>query len=262
MQAPRLIAVVKTPIVIFVILLALAGCGNDGSIDGALLATAGDPPPRLMPEPAPMRVLVIGGTSGTGLEVVKLALQRGHKVIAMSRRPQRMTLTHENLEALQGDILDVAAVKTAVRKADAVVNAVGIKPTRKPVIVFSKGIQHLLDVMAKREVRRLVAITGIGAGDSRGHGGFFFDRILQPLALKTIYEDKDRAEKLIAGSTLDWTIVRPGALTNEPAENRYRVIQNLAGVTAGSIARADVAHFIVAALESGGYTGATVLLSN
>ncbi|MGI9295623.1 MAG: NAD(P)-dependent oxidoreductase, partial [Pseudomonadales bacterium] len=96
----------------------------------------------------------------------------------------------------------------------------------------------------------------------RGHGGFFYDRILQPLALKTIYEDKDRAEKLITDSLVDWTIVRPGALTDKPAETRYRIIQDLTGVTAGQIARADVAHFIVAALEAGSYKGATVLLSN
>jgi putative NADH-flavin reductase len=252
----------KALIVLAIAIMLLTACSGEGKKDGALLATAGDPPPTLASQSEPLQILVIGGTSGTGLEVVKLALARGHKVTAMSRRPQRMRLTHENLEARQGDILDVAAVKAAVKNKDAVVNAVGIKPTREPVTVFSKGIQHLLDVMAKQEVNRLVAVTGIGAGDSRGHGGFFFDRILQPLALKTIYEDKDRAETLIAESAVDWTIVRPGALTNEPAETRYRVIQDLTGVTAGSIARADVAQFIVAALEAGSYEGSTVLLSN
>lgn len=252
----------KALIAIVTGLILLVGCGADGTKNGALLATVGDPPPTLAAQSSRLRILVIGGTSGTGLEVVKIALARGHNVTAMSRRPERMTLTHENLEARKGDILEVAAVKAAVKNKDAVVNAIGIGPTRGPVTVFSKGIQHLLKVMARLEVKRLVAITGIGAGDSRGHGGFFYDRILQPLALKTIYEDKDRAEELIADSTVDWTIVRPGALTDKPAESRYRVIEDLTGVTAGSIARADVAHFIVAALESGSYKGATVLLSN
>lgn len=249
-------------VVVVTALGLLAACDGDGSKNGNRLAAVGDPPPQLAPQAAPMRILVIGGTSGTGLEVVKLALARGHNVTAMSRHPDRMTLTHANLKARKGDILDVAAVKSAVRNKDAVVNAIGIGPTRDPVTVFSKGIKHLLNVMAKQNVNRLVAVTGIGAGDSRGHGGFFYDHILQPLALKTIYEDKDRAETIIAESTVDWTIVRPGTLTNEPAEARYRVIQDLTDVTAGSIARADVAHFIVAALEAESYQRATVLLSN
>lgn len=253
----------KTPIVISAMLLLLTGCGGDGTKDGASLASVGDPPPTLAPQVrAPLRILVIGGTSGTGLEVVKLALTRGHNVTAMSRHPERMTLTHENLEARKGDVLDTAAVEAAVTGKDAIVNAIGIGPTRDPVTVFSQGIQRVLDAMAAAQVGRLVAVTGIGAGDSRGHGGFFYDRILQPLALKTVYADKDREEKLIVDSAVDWTIVRPGALTDKPGESRYRILQDLTGVTAGSIARADVAHFIVAAIEAGSHKGATVLLTN
>ena len=59
-------------------------------------------------------------------------------------------------------------------------------------------------------VRRLICVTGIGAGDSKGHGGFLYDRIFNPLLLKTIYEDKDRQESLIKASDVDWVIVRPG----------------------------------------------------
>jgi hypothetical protein len=71
----------------------------------------------------------------------------------------------------------------------------------------------------------------------------------QPLALKTVYADKDIAEGLVSGSVVDWTIVRPGFLT-------------MTDVTAGDISRADVAHFIVATLESNNYLQKTVLLTN
>ena len=171
MQASSSICSFKALIVSVISLALLAGCGGDGSKNGDRLASVGDPPTELAPQSAPLRILVIGGTSGTGLQVVKLALARGHIVTAMSRHPDRMTLTHDNLEARKGDILDVAAVKAAVKNKDAVVNAIGIGPTRDPVTVFSKGIKHLLSVMNKRNVKRMIAVTGIGAGDSRGHGG-------------------------------------------------------------------------------------------
>jgi putative NADH-flavin reductase len=133
--------------------------------------------------------------------------------------------------------------------------------TRRPVTVFSRGTQNVLTAMAGHKVRRLLCITGIGAGDSKGHGGFLYDRIFQPLLLKTIYEDKDRQEALIRASDTDWTIVRPGFLTNGPLTRHYRVITDLAGITAGRISRADVAHFLLGELSANRHLGQTPLLT-
>jgi len=115
--------------------------------------------------------------------------------------------------------------------------------------------------MSEHGVRRLICITGIGAGDSKGHGGFFYDRIFQPLLLKTIYQDKDRQEALVRASGIDWTIVRPGFLNNGPLTGQYRVITDLTGVTAGKISRADVAHFMLTELLANRYLGQTPLLT-
>ena len=60
----------------------------------------------------------------------------------------------------------------------------------------------------------------------------------------------------------EWTIVRPGFLTDSPAENRYHVLTNLDGVQSGNISRADVAHFIIGAVEQGLYIEETVFLTN
>ena len=177
-----------------------------------------------------------------------------------------MTLDHPNLDTIDGDILNAEIVRRALADQDAVVVSIGVGPTRKPVTVFSAGTRNVLDGMAATGVRRLIAITGIGAGETRGHGGFFYDRVFLPLALRTIYDDKDRQEALIrdTGNThvLDWTIVRPGFLTDDEARHQYRVITELGDIAAGKIARADVAHFIVAALESQLYYGVTPLLTD
>jgi putative NADH-flavin reductase len=230
---------------------------------GSDRTTAGEPAPNLSDKASPaLHILVIGGTSGIGLETVKFALDRGHTVTAMARRPERMTLTHERLETIKGDILDGEGVKAAVQGHDAIVTAIGVGLTRKPVSVFSQGTRNVLVAMQAAGIDRLIAVTGIGAGDSRGHGGFWYDRILQPLLLKTMYEDKDREEALIRASHTNWTIVRPGFLNDDASETRYRVISDLDGITSGDIARADVAHFIVAALEARSFLGTTVLLTN
>jgi uncharacterized protein YbjT (DUF2867 family) len=77
-----------------------------------------------------------------------------------------------------------------------------------------------------------------------------------------MYEDKEREETLIRASHTTWTIVRPGFLNDDASETRYRVISDMEGITSGDIARADVAHFIVAALEAHSFVGTTVLLTN
>ena len=77
-------------------------------------------------------------------------------------------------------------------------------------------------------MRRLVTVTGFGAGDSRGHGGFVYDALMFPLALKRIYDDKDVQEQMIRASVLDWTIARPGLLTGGAATGRMRVLADKA----------------------------------
>lgn len=227
----------------------------------------GEPAPRLtQTPPEKIRILIIGGTSGIGRETVRLALERGHTVTAMARRPERVVLTHPELVTIKGDILDASAVREAIADQDAIVITIGMGLTRRPVTLFSRGTKNVLDAMEAANTRRLVAVTGMGAGDTREHGGFFYDRIFRPLALRTVYEDKDRQEALIKdrGNSfpLVWTIVRPGVLGKGAPEHRYRVITDLTGVSGGKIARSDVAHFIVATLESQSHVGETPLLIN
>jgi putative NADH-flavin reductase len=174
---------------------------------------------------------------------------------------QGFTRQQENRRAVIGPVVDQEVLNRAVAGQDIVCWTLGIKPTRKPVTAFSEDTQRLLRAMKYANVRRLICITGIGGGDSRGHGGFFYDRIVNPLLLRTIYEDKDRQEDLIKASDTDWIIVRPGFLTNGPLTRRYRVLTDLTGVTAGKISRSDVAHFMLENITSKEYVGKTPLLT-
>lgn len=209
-----------------------------------------------------MKVLVIGGTRGIGREVVAAAHAAGHELTLLARNAERISLSVTGVRVVVGDAGDADDMERAVAGQDAVVWTVGVGPTRRPVHLFSRSTQFLLAAMAKHGVRRLICVTGIGAGDSRGHGGFFYDRILQPLFMGTVYEDKDRQEALLRASDVDWTIVRPGALTNGPATGLVRALTNLEGVTAGKVSRADVAGFIVEHLATGDFRKTAVLLTS
>jgi putative NADH-flavin reductase len=208
-----------------------------------------------------MNLLIIGATRGIGFQLLEQALQAEHVIAALVRDPQKMPKQHDQLRVVQGNIIDLETVQRAMAEQEAVCVTIGIGITWKPVTVFSQGTRNVLEAMRRQGVRRLICITGIGAGDSKGHGGFLYDRLFNPLLLKTIYEDKDRQEALIRASDTDWTIVRPGFLTNGPLTKKYRVITDLTGITAGKISRADVAHFILEELATNRYLGQAPLLT-
>ena len=197
-----------------------------------------------------MRVLVLGATGGAGRLIVGEAREKGHAVVALVRS-QANAVGFAGAELVEGDARDEAALARAIAGCDAVISSLGttISPFRE-VTLLSTATRALVAVMARQNVRRLVCITGMGAGDSRGHGGFFYDWLFQPLLLRKVYEDKDRQEDVIRASALDWIIVRPTLLNDEPARGGVRALTDLSGVHGGKIARADVADFVVQQLTA------------
>ena len=208
-----------------------------------------------------MKILVIGASRGVGLELVKQSLARGHDVTALLRDMGKLGLSHPCLVKRRGDALNAGDVREALAGQDAVCSCVGMGFTTKPVHLFSRGAANILAALREAPGAKFVSVTGIGAGDSRGHGGFLYDRIFQPLLLKTIYEDKDRQEALIKASDADWLIVRPALLTNGPKTGKYRALTDLSGATAGRISRADVADFVLNQLEGFTFFRQTPLLT-
>ena len=208
-----------------------------------------------------MNILIIGATRGVGAQLLAQALAKNHRVTVLARDPAHIQKNDTKLRVLQGDILDADAVNAAVEGQHAVCITIGRGPTRKPVSLFSEGTKNLIAAMKRLSVSKLICVTGIGAGDSKGHGGFLYDKIVNPLLLMTTYEDKDIQEFLVRDSKLEWVIVRPGFLTNGPRTEKYKALTDLQGVKAGKISRADVAHFILTQLDSMTEIGKTPLLT-
>lgn len=196
-------------------------------------------------------ILVLGATGGTGRLIVSQAVARGHHVTALVRSAEKASgLTGARL--VTGDARDEAALRAALKGQDAVLSALGTpaSPFRE-VTLLSTAARALVAAMRAERVSRLIAITGIGAGDSAGHGGFLFDRVIFPLLLRHVYADKDRQEAIIRDSGLDWVLVRPAVLNDKPGRGAVRALEDLSGFQGGSIAREDVARFVVDQVEAG-----------
>lgn len=208
-----------------------------------------------------MKILVIGATRGIGKVLVECALEEQNEVSVLARNPDKIRTRHENLKVIRGDILDGNSVASALAGQEAVCSCVGVPITFKPVTLFSRGAARVLEALRHNPDQKYIAVTGIGAGDSKGHGGFLYDRIFKPLFLKTIYADKDREESLIKQSDSQWLIVRPAGLTNGPRTGKYRVLHDLEGITARRVSRLDVADYILKQLKNPSDFGKTPLLT-
>lgn len=207
-----------------------------------------------------MKVLVLGATGGAGRQILRALSARGDSVVAIVRpRPEAVDLGA--VETIAGDARDAAVLDRALGGCDAVISALGAPVTfLGEVTVLSSATRELVGAMQRRGVRRLIAITGLGAGDSRGHGGWLYDRLILPLVLRKVYQDKDRQEAIIRASGLDWIIVRPVMLTNGAARGGVQAASDPSQPHGGRITRADVADFIVAQLDSDRWIGQTPLI--
>jgi putative NADH-flavin reductase len=202
------------------------------------------------------RLLIVGATGGTGRQLVAEALERGHVVTALVRDASKLEMQHERLRVVQGDVLDYPSIDAAVREQDAVICALGHKRFFYPTRILSEGTGNLLRAMHKHGVGRLVCETSLGIGDSAGRMGVYYTLFVIPVILPFYFWDKTRQELLVAASTLEWVIVRPGVLTNSAKRGTYRH-----GFDVGSlirtvrISRGDVAGFMLDQLTDDTYLG-------
>lgn len=194
------------------------------------------------------RILVIGGSSGTGAGVVKRATEAGHSVRAMSRSGSVPDDVEGDCEGFTGNAREEEDTRRALNDIDIVVQTLGVPVSLKlithPVTLFSETTRVLLPLMKQAGISRLISVTGFGAGDSHSSINCL-QRLPFRIFLKNAYDDKTIQEDLITSSDLNWLVVRPGVLTPGDRTGKYNVLMDQKAWRNGLISRADVADFIV-----------------
>ena len=208
-----------------------------------------------------MNVVVFGGTGRIGRHVVEHALGHGHAVRAFVHR-NPLALQNERLTTVTGDVRDFEAVCSAVEGCDAVAFALSQGSGAGAPDVHDVGIANVIHAMAADDVARVAAVSAAGTfarGDKRLSLAY---RALVATTMRSLYDDLEAMELRLMASALEWTIVRPVGLTDEPASGHYRLsLDGYLLPKAARIAREDVAALVVKSLETDTFLRRAVVIA-
>jgi putative NADH-flavin reductase len=221
-----------------------------------------------------MRLTIFAATGGIGRLLLEQAVDAGHEVTAVARRPQNLSRPVRSVTADLSDP-DPVALADAVVGSDAVLSGLGASSV-KDAGIAARGTRGIVDAMQRTGVRRIVVVSAAPvatvASPSRPNpprydpgDGFFMRHLFGPLitaAIRPVYQDHAQMEDLLRDSGLDWTSVRPPRLTNGRLTGRYRVAYGQNVRRGVLISRADVAHLMLRAIDDPDSVKQTVGLAN
>ena len=191
-----------------------------------------------------MKVLVAGAHGKTARRLVRMLAEDGHEVRGLVRKEEQMPdVEADGAEPVLVDLEEEeveGAVGEAVEGCDAIIFAAGAGPgsgaARKETMDYG-GAAKLVEAAEKQGLRRYLMLSSMGAGDPEGGSE----------AMRPYLIAKARADERLQESGLDYTIIRPGGLTNEEGTGRIDAAQSLG--RRGEISRDDVARTFAEALE-------------
>jgi uncharacterized protein YbjT (DUF2867 family) len=169
------------------------------------------------------RILVFGATGKTGKLIVKKLLKEGYSVRAFVRNLRKVNhIVHENFSVSQGDVRNTKIVEDAIKDSDIIISALGnLRVFRNTII--SDGVANIIAAMKMHGRSRLLFMSSLGVGDSKWQLGLLYNLVYLPTFLRNVFRDKERQEKIIHESGLDWTIIRPAGFLPIPLPFHYKV---------------------------------------
>ena len=200
-----------------------------------------------------MKVTIFGATGFSGQAILADSIKQGHEVTILVRDASKIPIKHQNLTIVEGNVLNPQTVASVLHHQEAVIQCLGVggKGDGKPTTFISDATKVIVDEMQKQQIKRLIAMSNVGAGNSIAFQPWFFTKIILPYFmkwLKVIIEDKNRMEPIIMNSNLDWTIVRCPNIVDKPAKGRCNATLDGKGLKL-SITLSDLSKFMVDQLK-------------
>ncbi|XP_028834229.1 uncharacterized protein LOC114789220 isoform X1 [Denticeps clupeoides] len=206
-----------------------------------------------------MRIVVLGATGQTGQYLVNQALHQGHVVTAVARNPGKMTVMHDKLQVVEGNIFSEESLKPLFKDHDAVISCLGFPASAfSGVTGYTQSMKAVIGAMRETKMNRLIAMTSwYTAPGSASNSSFFIRNLLLPIIQSVLTNMYEMENFLKDTDDINWTVVRPPGLKNESATAKeilthegYFVPDERGSPIGQTIARGDVARFMLSLLNS------------
>jgi len=213
-----------------------------------------------------MKVVIFGATGFSGKAILKETLSKQHEVTVLVRNKSAVSIQDKNLTIVEGNVLDRQAVAVVLKNCDAVIQCLGVggKGNAKPTTFISDATKIIVEEMEEQDIKRLIVMSNVGAGNSVSFQPWIFTKIILPYFmkwLKVLIDDKNRMEPIIMNSQLDWTIVRCPKILDKTANGTYNPTLDGKRLKL-SITLGDIAIFIVQLLTDASYSKQAPSISN
>lgn len=163
-----------------------------------------------------MKVVIFGASGKTGNHLVEQSLKKGYHVTAFVRRENSIQIKHPDLRIITGNLNDQDKLNEAITGADACISSLGGSSLTKHATEIIAGIYRIVTTMEQKGVNRFIYLSSGGAGESRYNMVQPIRFIVADILLRVPLADHNANEQRIMKSSLKWTLVRPGSLTDGP----------------------------------------------
>ncbi|MCA6437114.1 MAG: NAD(P)H-binding protein [Bacteroidetes bacterium] len=196
-----------------------------------------------------MKIVIFGASGFSGRAILKEALAQNHQVTILVRSNVGVAFRDKNLKVVEGNVLDKEIVNQILHDQDAVIQCLGVggKGDGKPTTFISDATKIIVEEMEKNKVKKLIAMSNVGAGNSIAFQPWIFNKIILPYFmkwLKVIIDDKNKMEPIIMNSRLDWTIVRCPNIVDKPMKGNCKATLDGKGLKL-SVTLGDMAAFMI-----------------
>lgn len=191
-------------------------------------------------------IALFGGSGATGNALIRHALIRGIKVRALVRNANSMAIKSGLLETIEGSLLSPDYVEFCLKDCGAAICVFGSRPPYSDIFCEA-ATTTIVEAMQKLGIKRLVCQTGGMIGDYPGNRTLPFKLMVGMFnrRLPLVASDRSGQENAVRQSGLAWTIVKPSRLTNGKATGKWRAGPDVRASLLSSIARDDLAEFLL-----------------
>ena len=203
-----------------------------------------------------MEVLLIGANKGLGYQVLKELLSKKITVNCLIRRKGLINFESKYLNIFYGDATNLSDLKKSIGNSECIISTINVQ--RKNIFPWSRLTNSKTTIsdfaknsiiVSEDKINRIITISAWGVGESMEKIPKLFKFLIKFSNLKYPYIDHDIHEKVIENSNLNWTIIRPTALTNEI---KYHDIEEFKGkrkINKITIGRKSLAKYVVKLID-------------